>query len=156
MGKPISKLNKEWHLAHRMPKNATMEERIAWHIEHSKHCSCRSIPDKLKQPAKREKLINFLFIAFLNNLAAWINVNPFSALHHFCCSFKEPISITILKTNRSVKSPRFSFCNRSHSFIERINFAVLRFYEFIPATVNKAPFVVYSYTGLPSAKFMAY
>ena len=55
MGKPISKLNKEWHLAHRMPENATIEERIAWHLEHSKHCGCRPIPDKLKAEIKKRK-----------------------------------------------------------------------------------------------------
>lgn len=55
MGKPISKLNKEWHLAHRMPKNATIEERIAWHIEHSKHCSCRPISHELKTAIRMRK-----------------------------------------------------------------------------------------------------
>jgi len=55
MGKAISKLNKEWHLAHRMPENATMEERIAWHLEHSKHCACRPIPEKLKTEIKKRK-----------------------------------------------------------------------------------------------------
>lgn len=55
MKKAISKLNKEWHLVHRMPKNATVGERIAWHIEHSKNCSCRLIPDKLKAEMKKRK-----------------------------------------------------------------------------------------------------
>jgi len=55
MGKAISKLNKEWHLAHRMPKNATTEDRIAWHIEHSKNCGCRPIPDKLKAAVQKRK-----------------------------------------------------------------------------------------------------
>ncbi len=41
------KLNKEWHLKHRMPANATIEQRIAWHVEHQKNCSCRPIPKKL-------------------------------------------------------------------------------------------------------------
>lgn len=41
------KLNKEWHLAHRMPKNPTIEQRIDWHLEHAKHCRCREIPAKL-------------------------------------------------------------------------------------------------------------
>jgi hypothetical protein len=40
------KLNKEWHLAHGMPANATWQQRIAWHIEHQKNCSCRPIPKK--------------------------------------------------------------------------------------------------------------
>jgi hypothetical protein len=55
MGKSISKLNKEWHLAHPMPKNATIEERIGWHLEHSKHCECRPIPEKLKAEIKKRK-----------------------------------------------------------------------------------------------------
>ncbi len=55
MRKPISKLNKEWHLIHPMPKNATMEERITWHLEHSKHCACRTIPEKIKAEIKKRK-----------------------------------------------------------------------------------------------------
>lgn len=41
------KLNREWHKSHRMPKNPTQEQRIAWHIEHSKNCSCRKMPINL-------------------------------------------------------------------------------------------------------------
>ena len=41
------KFNKEWHVKNRMPKNATFEERVKWHLSHKKHCSCRPIPDKL-------------------------------------------------------------------------------------------------------------
>lgn len=41
------KLNKEWHLLHRMPENTTLQQRIAWHIEHHKNCSCRPIPKKI-------------------------------------------------------------------------------------------------------------
>lgn len=43
-----SKLNKAWHLAHPMPKNPTIEQRIEWHLEHLRHCACRPIPEKLK------------------------------------------------------------------------------------------------------------
>ena len=50
------KLNKEWHLFHRMPKNPTKEQRIAWHMEHKKNCSCRDIPDKLKTEMKKRKI----------------------------------------------------------------------------------------------------
>ena len=42
------KINKEWHQNHRMPMNPSMEQRIAWHIEHQKHCQCRKITGKLK------------------------------------------------------------------------------------------------------------
>jgi hypothetical protein len=40
----MGKINREWHEQNRMPKNATLEQRISWHIEHSKHCTCRLIP----------------------------------------------------------------------------------------------------------------
>jgi hypothetical protein len=50
------KLNKEWHLAHRMPKNATIEQRIAWHIEHKKNCNCRDMPDRLKLEMKKRNI----------------------------------------------------------------------------------------------------
>lgn len=45
----ISKLNKEWHLAHPMPKNPTPDQRIEWHLAHKQNCACRDIPEKLKQ-----------------------------------------------------------------------------------------------------------
>jgi len=51
------KTNKEWHEKHRMPKNATLAQRMAWHLEHAKNCSCRPIPDKLKQEMIRLKMI---------------------------------------------------------------------------------------------------
>lgn len=40
----MSKINAEWHSRNRMPKNATPEQRIAWHIEHARNCACRDIP----------------------------------------------------------------------------------------------------------------
>jgi hypothetical protein len=51
------KLNKEWHLDHPMPKNASMEQRIKWHIEHLKNCNCRTdIPAKLKAEMKKRNI----------------------------------------------------------------------------------------------------
>jgi hypothetical protein len=50
-----NKINKEWHDAHRMPPNATLEHRIAWHLEHAKHCQCRPIPEKLLQEIDKRK-----------------------------------------------------------------------------------------------------
>lgn len=47
------KINKEWHLAHKMPKNPTLEQRIAWHLEHTKNCSCRKIEGKLAEEMKK-------------------------------------------------------------------------------------------------------
>lgn len=50
------KLNKEWHLNHLMPKNATMDQRIQWHIEHAQNCQCRDIPEKVLAEIKKRKL----------------------------------------------------------------------------------------------------
>lgn len=50
------KLNKEWHLNNKMPEKATLEQRIAWHLEHVKYCSCRDIPEKLKEEMKKRKI----------------------------------------------------------------------------------------------------
>lgn len=48
------KLNKEWHLKHKMPANATFEERVKWHTEHQKHCLCRpGFPAKLLEEMKK-------------------------------------------------------------------------------------------------------
>ncbi|WP_198513413.1 hypothetical protein [Confluentibacter lentus] len=48
------KINKEWHFAHKMPKNPSLEQRIKWHLEHLKNCQCRSdIPEKLKVEMKK-------------------------------------------------------------------------------------------------------
>jgi len=33
------KTNKDWHEKHKMPKNATFEQRVAWHLEHIKNCA---------------------------------------------------------------------------------------------------------------------
>ena len=50
-------INKAWHLENKMPKNATIEQRITWHQEHMKHCDCRKgMPGKLKtQMLKKTK-----------------------------------------------------------------------------------------------------
>ena len=34
-------INKDWHLNHRMPKNATLEQRARWHAGHLRVCNCR-------------------------------------------------------------------------------------------------------------------
>lgn len=50
-------INKEWHLAHKMPKKATIEQRITWHIEHLQHCACRpTIPKKLQEEMQKRHI----------------------------------------------------------------------------------------------------
>jgi hypothetical protein len=44
-------------MAHPMPKNATIEQRIKWHLEHLKHCNCRTgIPAKLKAEIRKRHI----------------------------------------------------------------------------------------------------
>ena len=40
-------INAEWHRAHRMPRNPTLEQRLEWHREHTRHCGCRKPSPKL-------------------------------------------------------------------------------------------------------------
>jgi len=52
-----SKINAAWHKKHPMPKNATIEQRITWHLDHLKHCGCRNdIPAKLKLEMKKRAI----------------------------------------------------------------------------------------------------
>ena len=38
----MGKINASWHKNNPMPPNATLDQRVTWHLEHQKHCSCRS------------------------------------------------------------------------------------------------------------------
>ena len=49
-------MNKAWHELNRMPKNATTEQRIAWHLAHAKNCACRPVPEKLKEEMRKRKI----------------------------------------------------------------------------------------------------
>jgi len=53
--KTASKINREWHEQHRMPDHATLDQRIAWHIEHAKNCQCRPIPGNIMEEIKKRK-----------------------------------------------------------------------------------------------------
>lgn len=47
-------INKEWHEKNRMPKDATFVERVEWHTEHNKNCSCRpGFPKRLEEEMKK-------------------------------------------------------------------------------------------------------
>lgn len=50
------KINKEWHQAHKMPENPTMEQRIGWHTQHALHCQCRPLSEEMKAEIKKRKL----------------------------------------------------------------------------------------------------
>lgn len=42
-------MNGNWHRGHAIPANATMDQRIAWHLEHALRCACREIPEPLRR-----------------------------------------------------------------------------------------------------------
>ncbi len=46
-------INKEWHLKHKMPQKATMEQRIQWHLAHARNCGCRKIEGKLADEMRK-------------------------------------------------------------------------------------------------------
>ncbi len=46
-------LNEIWHRAHPMPKNPSRDERIAWHLEHTRECGCRPPPESLRDEVAR-------------------------------------------------------------------------------------------------------
>lgn len=48
----MSKLNATWHEKHPMPKNATLEQRVSWHVRHAKACGCREIPRTIAREMK--------------------------------------------------------------------------------------------------------
>jgi hypothetical protein len=46
-------INKEWHMKNKMPKNASFEDRVKWHKDHNKNCSCHpGFPKKLEEEMK--------------------------------------------------------------------------------------------------------
>ena len=47
------KINKAWHEKNKMPKNPTFDQRVKWHLEHQKNCSCRPIAVKLAEEMKK-------------------------------------------------------------------------------------------------------
>ena len=46
-------MNGAWHEANPMPKNPTLDQRIAWHLAHAANCGCRPVPDKLAEEMRR-------------------------------------------------------------------------------------------------------
>jgi hypothetical protein len=47
--------NTAWHEKNRMKKNASLDERIKWHLAHQKNCSCRPVPKKIQEEIKLRK-----------------------------------------------------------------------------------------------------
>jgi hypothetical protein len=58
------KINVTWHTVHKLPRNASLNERINWHIAHLKSCSCRTqmhskVADEIKRYMDKDKGFKF-------------------------------------------------------------------------------------------------
>jgi hypothetical protein len=42
-------INKDWHLKNKMPKKPSLQQRVKWHEEHEKNCSCREMPKDIRK-----------------------------------------------------------------------------------------------------------
>jgi hypothetical protein len=51
------KLNRDWHLGHKMPKNPSHEQRLEWHLSHALNCSCREMPADIRRELEARGLI---------------------------------------------------------------------------------------------------
>jgi hypothetical protein len=49
----MGSINAKWHRVNPMPKNPTMDQRIAWHLAHAKACGRREISGRLLEEMKR-------------------------------------------------------------------------------------------------------
>jgi hypothetical protein len=49
----MGKTNRAWHEQHRMPKNPSEDERIAWRLAHAENCGCREIPRGVAELLRR-------------------------------------------------------------------------------------------------------
>ena len=49
-------MNARWHALHVMPRAATLEARISWHVAHAWHCRCRAVPPTVADELRRRGL----------------------------------------------------------------------------------------------------
>ena len=42
-------MNAEWHRAHVLGLGASVDDRVAWHLEHARACACRPVPDDIAE-----------------------------------------------------------------------------------------------------------
>jgi putative ABC transport system ATP-binding protein len=47
------RMDRPWHKAHRMPKRATPQQRLEWHITHAKACGCRKLTTSILRELRR-------------------------------------------------------------------------------------------------------
>jgi hypothetical protein len=43
-GRSMDAMNTDWHEEHPLGSNASMDERVRWHLQHQAKCGCRPVP----------------------------------------------------------------------------------------------------------------
>jgi hypothetical protein len=51
-------LNREWHVRNPMPRPATLDDQVTWHIQHEMACGCREMPQSIRREADRRSSAN--------------------------------------------------------------------------------------------------
>ena len=49
-------INAKWHLKNKMPKNPTLDQKVKWHLDHAKNCTCRPLHGKILEEIKKRGL----------------------------------------------------------------------------------------------------
>jgi len=49
----MPQINATWHRGHPMPRNATLDQRVRWHLAHVRACGCREIPATVRAELKK-------------------------------------------------------------------------------------------------------
>jgi hypothetical protein len=52
----MNNASRQWHLTHKMPVKPSLEERIAWHVEHAWNCDCRAMPERILKEVQKRKI----------------------------------------------------------------------------------------------------
>lgn len=50
-------MNVEWHTNHKLCRNATLEQRVEWHLEHAQACACREMPASVVAELRRREQV---------------------------------------------------------------------------------------------------
>jgi hypothetical protein len=49
-------MNAKWHEQHKLPRGASVEQRMEWHREHQQQCGCRPIPARLLEQMQEQEV----------------------------------------------------------------------------------------------------
>jgi hypothetical protein len=47
------KINATWHQKNKMVKNPSLDDRVKWHVAHSRHCQCRPLYGNILEEIKK-------------------------------------------------------------------------------------------------------